>query len=140
MNLLEILKDVPEGTEFYCTLIGDCILVDLDIEDPEYAILVNKPEGKADCWLQEDGTFKDGGECVLFPSKNQRDWTKFERPCQFKDGEAVWVRNHPEKEWECRFHCGEVKNNNHWCYSLQKKEGSLKSPWIICVPYEPRPF
>ena len=32
----------------------------------------------------------DNCECMIFPSKDQRDWSKFQRP--FKDGDVIYVR------------------------------------------------
>lgn len=39
----------------------------------------------------EDGTFYEGGECVLFPSNSQRDWYRFRLP--FKAGDIVMTKD-----------------------------------------------
>ena len=33
----------------------------------------------------------NGGECLIFPSKENRDWSTFKKPCQFKKGELILV-------------------------------------------------
>ena len=77
LNLVEILKDCPKGTKLYCTVYGEVELYRVDYE-LEYPIGVkNKKQGTA--WLSSDGRLnrKLDGECILFPSKDQRDWSKF---------------------------------------------------------------
>ena len=76
LNLIEILKDCPKGTKLYSPIFGEVELDKIDIHsDPPIRVL---------CKYGKDGFSKDGricpaynGECVLFPSKEQRDWSKF---------------------------------------------------------------
>ena len=85
LNLVEILKDCPKGTKLYCTVYGEVKLHRVDYE-LEYPISVkNKEKGIA--WLSSDGRLsrKLDGECLLFPSKDQRDWSKFTAPWYKKD-------------------------------------------------------
>lgn len=89
LNLVEILKDCPKGTKLYCTVYGEVELYRVDYE-LEYPISVkNKKQGIA--WLSSDGRLnrKLDGECILFPSKDQRDWSKFKPIYEFKDGDIV---------------------------------------------------
>ena len=76
LNLVEILKDCPKGTKLYCTLCGEVIFNGID--KSSYTINVNN--GDSEISLTKDGKFWSDslrGECLLFPSKNQRDWSKF---------------------------------------------------------------
>ena len=76
LNLVEILKDCPKGTKLYSPIFGEVELDKIDIHsDPPIRVL---------CKYGKDGFSKDGricpaynGECVLFQSKEQRDWSKF---------------------------------------------------------------
>ena len=77
LNLVEILKDCPEGTKLYSTVYGYVEFVKVS-NRLEYPI-----EVKRRCYsigsFTNDGRLLAGydGECVLFPSKEQRDWSKF---------------------------------------------------------------
>lgn len=76
LNLVEILKDCPKGTKLYSTVFGEVELDSIDVVS-SHPICVVFPSG--DDSFTKDGKMFDGcdGECVLFPSKEQRDWTKF---------------------------------------------------------------
>lgn len=77
MNIAEILKYCPKGTKLYSLVNGEVTLK--RIEDPEYLqypIEVITNNHKSDFYTK-DGLYTPFGECVLFPSKYQRDWNKF---------------------------------------------------------------
>ena len=81
LNLVEILKDCPKGTKLYSTIYGDVELVEVSqIEGIVYPIGIKKPNHISIYYLTKDGRiYKDcDGECTLFPSREQRDWSKFE--------------------------------------------------------------
>lgn len=86
INIAELLKDCPSGMGLYSPLVGDCKFV--KVHDYEARIIV-KLETGATVSFQTDGRYYDypNAECILFPSKDQRDWSKFQRP--FKDGDIV---------------------------------------------------
>lgn len=89
MNIAEILKDCPKGTKLYSPLCGECKLDTVTCK----SILVESTNFKT-LDFNEDGTYYEGyddAECLLFPSKDQRDWSKFQRP--FEDGEVVAYSN-----------------------------------------------
>ena len=79
LNLVEILKDCPKGTKLYSTDYGDVELVRVYLDDNTYPIEIKIDEGSDMIYITNDGRlFNDfRGECTLFPSKNQRDWSKF---------------------------------------------------------------
>ena len=77
LNIEEILKDCPEGTELYSTIFGEVKLDYIEI-DSEYPIYVNTKDGLSESFTPRGELFKNyDGECVLFPSKDQNDWSKF---------------------------------------------------------------
>ena len=76
LNLVEILKDCTEGTTLYSTVFGE---VEFErINDIIGPIVVTTHTGNAECFTA-DGKMHThyNGECLLFPSKEQRDWSKF---------------------------------------------------------------
>lgn len=94
INIAELLKDCPIGTKLYSPLCGECKLDTVTCK----SILVESITFKT-LHFNEDGTYYDGyddgyddAECLLFPSKDQRDWSTFQRP--FKDGDIIIKWNH----------------------------------------------
>ena len=94
INIAEILKDCPKGTKLYSPLCGEC----------KYIRVENNLIKVEDCDEYIHAFFSDGlryrnGECLLFPSKDQKDWSTFQRP--FKDGDIVFYNDSISifKEW-----------------------------------------
>ena len=89
LNLVEILKDCPKGTKLYCTIYGYVTLDYID-EGSGYPICIKHITGST-IRLTSDGKIFGifCGECILFPSREQRDWSKFKPTCEFKDGDIV---------------------------------------------------
>lgn len=78
MNIVKLLKDVPKGTKLYSPIFGEVLLE--FVENLPYPIAVYPSEGSHILrYFMEDGRYEDyaDGECLLFPSKEQRDWSKF---------------------------------------------------------------
>ena len=73
LNLVEILKDCPKGTKLYSTVFGEVELS--EVSDNNVCI---ERLGRI-FQLTSDGRmyFCSEGECILFPSKEQRDWSNF---------------------------------------------------------------
>ena len=83
LDLVKILKNCPKETKLYSTLIGDVRFVGID-EGNEYPIEVESCFSTQRIDFTKQGSyFKDEcGECLLFPSKDQRDWSKFKVPVE----------------------------------------------------------
>ena len=115
IDLTKILEGCPEGTKLYSTLQGEVSFVRLDIVD-SHPIVITVYSKSANTTLYECYT-KDGrynsfydGECILFPSKDQRDWSKFERfwdkpkvkkfdPKTLLPFDKVLVRDYSKEYW-----------------------------------------
>lgn len=82
LDLTKILNGCPEGTEFYHTVYGRVyfsgIKTNLICPIRFTFIAFNKSR---ECGVTCKGlhSIYYNGECILFPSKDQRDWSKFER-------------------------------------------------------------
>lgn len=85
MNIAEILKYCPKGTKLYSTVYGEVTLNKVSLEKRDYPINVVKKEGGKEYFTKEGYLYKDCGECILFPSKNQKDWNKFRIPVKKGD-------------------------------------------------------
>lgn len=77
LNLCKILKG-HKGETFYCTLFGNVKLHNINNNDLIYQIEIIVDDGVQQA-LDKYGRFiiNEHGECVLFPSKDQRDWNKW---------------------------------------------------------------
>lgn len=109
LDLVKILKDCPRGIKLYSTVHGEVTLEDVVEVGTDYPIKTDHPWGKAE--FARNGKYYNeyGGECVLFPSKDQRDWSKFEIPVQEFDYDTlqpfdkVLVRDGDCQCWRCAF-------------------------------------
>ena len=86
LDLTKILDGCPVGTKFYSTIFGKVdfsrIISDDDARYPIEIMVYNKATHSIERWYcEKDGKFSSSyeGECTLFPSEDQRDWSKFER-------------------------------------------------------------
>ena len=75
INITEILKNHPKRTELYSPICGECYLDKIDSEH----ISVMTPTGEAFSF-NYDGTYCQLGEMMLFPSKENRDWSILDHP------------------------------------------------------------
>ena len=84
MNIAEILKYCPKGTKLYSLIHGEVTLEKVE-NSGKYPIKVALNNGIT-TYYTEDGTFfKESRECILFPSKDQRNWSKFRLPIKRGD-------------------------------------------------------
>ena len=95
INIAKILKDCPKGTLLYATVHGEVKLSRI-ISSGNYPIEVELDSG-ADLFTEDGRMYPNKGECVLFPSKDQRDWSKFQRP--FKDGDIIFTLCNSGRAW-----------------------------------------
>lgn len=83
MNILEIIKKAPKDHVYYCTVLGECRCSGND--DDKYPIscdILSDADGKTLSFLTKDGKYFENtpdSECILFPSRDNRDWEAFER-------------------------------------------------------------
>ena len=116
INIYEILKDCPIGTKLYCSIFGYVefggIIDELIIINDFYK-------------LNKHGQVYKDGECVLFPSKEQRDWSKFKAPQQLpQEGELCWTRS-AIGNWTPRYATGTTTSNGmpiFFCNQSKKGE------------------
>lgn len=81
MNIVELLKYCPKGTKLYSTVFGE---VEFSKINPDDMIVINVKDNGPRVFLR-NGSYSKYGECVLFPSKDQRDWAKFRLPVKRGD-------------------------------------------------------
>lgn len=108
LNLVEILKDCPKGTKLYSTIFGEVKLYKVDKYNNTYPICVEDKEFGLSS-MASDGRLRAelDGECTLFPSKEQRDWSKFKvkkprfSPKTLRPFDRVLTRDLYDCQWCC---------------------------------------
>lgn len=101
MNIAEILKGCPKGMELYSTIFGEVKLSRVEDCDLNYPIVVETKMGDSRSFTKDGRSHISypEAECLLFPSSEMRDWSKF-----FKRGDVL-INLHNGcgvifKEWE----------------------------------------
>lgn len=87
INLLEILKGIPDGTKLWSPICGEC-KVESIIHCDEYPIKTICGKGYKTQYYNFTSQGKlcnnSEAECLLFPSKDNRDWSTFKAPWRHK--------------------------------------------------------
>ena len=82
LNLCEILKDCPQGETFWSPMLDGVKFSCIDEE--RQMIIVETIEGHFTWEINHDGTISidevTSPEAMLYPSREQRDWSKFTAP------------------------------------------------------------
>ena len=77
IDLTKILKDCPKGTKLYSLVHGEVEFQKSDFSFT-YPIVVKLRNGFIESFTSNGKLFNNyDGECILFPSREQRDWSKF---------------------------------------------------------------
>lgn len=90
INIAEIIKDKPNGIRLYSPMFGECTFSFVQEETDN--ICVKQHNGEK-AFFNSKGLYNILGECLLFPSKEMRDWRKF----AWKKGDVL-VSNDYSKE------------------------------------------
>ena len=99
INLVSILKHCPKGTKLYSPIFGEVTLYSVNDKIID-VIATNYNDETTHIEFSRLGRLILGysnAECVLFPSKDQRDWSKFQIPAKrgdimmFIDKSAVFM-------------------------------------------------
>ena len=90
IDLTEILKNCPRGEKFYSYIFGEdarFMGVSPHQGDAKPIFIYGKyGEGQNFCLTRKGHAYADNyGECCIFPSKDQRDWSKFTAPWYKKE-------------------------------------------------------
>lgn len=85
INIAEILKDCPKGMKLYSPIYGKVELWKVN-SNSVYSIMTATSIDRAGTFTSEGLLYEKypSAECLLFPSSEMRDWTKF-----FKRGDVV---------------------------------------------------
>lgn len=77
INIAEILKDKPQGTRLYSRICGAVELKKVIDVRKKKSIVVKELNSNNQHRFWHDGNFFRAGQCVLQPSENMANWSKF---------------------------------------------------------------
>lgn len=112
IDLTEILKDCPKRTKFYTSIFGEVEFDGINYHTI-YPIIIRLSDNNTEN-LTADGKLYEyfDGECILFPSREQRSWSKFTAPWIKKERfdpktlqpfDKVLVRNLQNNIWRIQY-------------------------------------
>lgn len=138
IDLTNILKNCPEGWKFYSSVVGSVLFHKLYLGNSEYPVFVRPVSGIGKICFTKKGVYVNDGdaECTLFPSKDQRDWSKFTAPWYKKEKfdpntlqpfDRVLTMYEDEK-WDINFFS---YKNPSWPFPYTCMDKSYK----YCIPY-----
>lgn len=155
IDLTKILKNCPKGWEFYSSVYGEVEFVEiLSIHSIQHILqkkswflsendLRNYPiQFKAHDTIYRvtsgGNHIKGMGECTFFPSKEQRDWSKFTAPWYKKEKfdpktlqpfDKVLVRDDRSCEWKVNFYSHKIEDAFPFNFKC------VSNVYIYCIPY-----
>lgn len=142
IDLTKILKDCPRGWKLYSSVYGEVVFIevldnDQDIQRLKFPIKLMDESGE-NYYVSLEGKHRWRlGECTLFPSKDQRDWSKFTAPWYKKEKfdpktlqpfDKVLVRDGHEEKWNAILF-------SHFCNEYNFPFVGNTTNWRYCIPY-----
>lgn len=145
LDLMKILKGCPKGTKLYSSIFGELSFVAIHNCYDKYPIEL-QAYNKSTHSMIEVNYAEDGrsscifdGECTLFPSKDQRDWSKFERFWDkpkakrfdiktLQPFDKVLAKDGFSSKWTCSFFS---HMDNDVSFPVYCSGGYFK----VCIPY-----
>ena len=145
LDLTKILEGCPYGTEFYHSGYGKVWFIGINTELERPIHIKLNTRSYEDVWITSAGTLNKNydGECLLFPSKDQRDWSKFVRfwdkpkvekfdPNTLQPWDKILVRKiHSPSNispWSCEYFSYINQNT-------PQLVNGVASRYEICIPY-----
>lgn len=138
IDLTKILKDCPKDTEFWSDNVGKVQFLRVN-ECFDQPILVRRADGFIISYTKEGWqNISFPGSCLLWPSKDCRDWSKFKAPWHKKEKfdpdtlkafDKVLVRDKCYDRWKCDFLSHKNNDNSDFWYI------TTNSCYRHCIPY-----
>lgn len=147
LDLTKILDGCPEYTPFYSQVFGTVLFIRIETcLNGKYIVFalydhgVFSVDSKGKYAVSNDSTELD---CIVFPSKDQRDWSKFVRfwdeksldkpvtekfdPKALQPFDKVLVRDYTNVPWTIDFFS--------YRFNKTKNIRGVKYCWVYCIPY-----
>ena len=146
IDLTKILKNCPKETKFYSSIYGELIYSSMytDSSNSKIYFIDQNSRSMIDVSPIVVSYYRDGrlyatkGECTIFPSKDQRDWSKFCAPWYKKERfdpktlqpfDKVLVKGCVGNTWKCGLF-SHVKDD-----ATLYKYSCAGDAYAVCIPY-----
>lgn len=127
MNISEKLKNCPKGIKLYSPAFGEVEFSYISKSD-----LIHVKTDNFSVIFYSNGALSETGECMLFPSRENRDWSTFTlnkfNIATLKPFDRVLVRDNDKNEWYCELY-SHYRSESHYKY------GCTSSAFYQCIPY-----
>ena len=138
IDLTKILDGCPKGTKFYSAIHGEISFKKLELPSLYSIQFDSDAVGRTIYLTEKSRVLLNAGECVVFPSKDQRDWSKFERFWDkpkvekfdintLQPFDKVLVRDYTNVPWTIDFFS--------YRFNKTKNIRGVKYCWVYCIPY-----
>ena len=141
LNLCEKLAGCPKGTKLWSPLFGECRFValgdDMETTYPDECVVITCDEMGSTYFDKHGHYFDSSEECLLFPSRENRDWDNWEcpkpkverfDPKTLQPFDKVLVRDSDNEKWLISFF-GTIDMEREYPVS------TVFDSWKRCVPY-----
>ena len=144
IDLTKILKDCPKGWKLYSSVYGELIYNHMYVSSSASKIYFTHPNRRSildgtaiTIEYSWDGRLSHGeGECTLFPSKDQRDWSKFTAPWYKKERFDPKTLQPFDKVLVKIGSFWQIELFSHiWKNSIEYQYQCARSRYDICIPY-----
>ena len=147
IDLTKILKNCPKGFELYSSVHGKLFYDGMYIDSSASKIYFKHSNSRSIVdgspilitYLRDGKLYCGEGECTLFPSREQRDWSKFTAPWHKKERfdphtiqpfDKVLVRDEYKELWCCDFF-SHMHRDPQAVYNC----ATTKAYFRCCIPY-----
>ena len=144
INLTKILRDCPKGWKLYSSVYGELIYNHMYVSSSASKIYFTHPNRRSildgtaiTIEYSWDGRLSHGeGECTLFPSKDQRDWSKLSAPWYKKEKFDPKTLQPFDKVLVKIGSFWQIELFSHiWKNSIEYQYQCARSRYDICIPY-----
>lgn len=126
-DIYEILKGMPDGTPLYTPMCGNVEFTSVEADKEKSGAIWIEYKNGTYCF-DKNGKWTNGGEVLLFPSKEMRDWSKF-----FKKGDVLEHVGDEKLQGTCTFEKYEDETKTRFLGRFVKEKEALyyKRPSIL---------
>ena len=141
IDLTKILENCPTGTKLDTTVCGEVTFIrKKKNKNCSFPICIDTNASISYTNLTKDGRYlinRTGTECILFPSKDQRDWSKFTAPWYktekfdsktLKPFDKVIARDDIGCTWKCDLFSYIIKSPTRYSYRC------VGNAYAHCIP------
>lgn len=127
IDIYEILKGMPDGTPLYTPMCGNVEFTSV-AADKEKMEAIWTEDKNGEYSFDKNGKWMKGGEVMLFPSKEMRDWSKF-----FNKGDVLEHVGDEKVQGTCTFEKYEDETKTRFLGRFVKEKEALyyKRPSIL---------